>query len=802
MSTIINQLAGMIALLRIPQCLFIFLLFCYGGSYGQSPQSVIYGYAEDSLSAERLVGATVFTVVNGKSITTTTNAYGYFSLTVPGKTAIELGISYVGYRQRMVLLDPSSGKELIIKMEPVSETEQEVTVAATGNRIAGGNIGEMKLTSALIKKMPRFLGDNDPLKVLQTLPGITQGMEGTTGLIVRGGSPDQNLFLLDGTPVYNPAHLGGVFSPFNGDAIKDVTVYKGNFPARFGERLSSVIDLTTKDGNMKKLAGEGSVGMLASKLLLEGPIKKDKSSFMISARRTYWDVLASPFISLTNSDDEKRKLNVYFYDINAKLNYILSNKDRLYASFFVSNDNYKFKTNSVYSYNNNHYTEENRARIGWQNYAGSLRWNHLFSSRMFANTTLYATSYRVLTDFYNNAKEDNATTIQDGRYSSGVKDMGLKSDFEYKANNIHSLRFGLQASYKYFQPGSSSNKTLADGSVIYTASSENGRQQSPELAVYAEDYLRLSEKWNANVGFRSSAFHTGTRWYGSFEPRLSFNYTPVSNLRISGSYSQMRQYIHLLANNSVSLPTDIWVPATNKIRPIHSDQLSLGVNTSVANNGIDIGIEAYYKKLNGVVEYLDGQSYLSSSVRHWEELVEAGKGKAWGIELFLQKKHGRSTGWASYTYSRSTRQFPTINDGQPFDFKYDRPHVLNLVYMFRISARWKASANWTFQSGAPFTIATAMFKAFNQPGAYDPGRYTYPAEYISGRNDFRLLNYHRLDIGLTWSKQKRSFEKYWNFSLYNVYNQKNPMYYYVSNAGLKGTGLFPLIPSISYGFKF
>ncbi|SDD33450.1 TonB-dependent receptor [Niabella drilacis] len=768
----------------------------------QTPRISLYGYVEDSVTGERLIGATLSATTDQSKPVATTNAFGYFSLTAPHGSSLVLTCSYAGYESKTITIDPAGLKTVIVKLVPEVVQEDEVIVTSNENRIATNNIGQLKLSGSLVKKMPKFLGDNDPLKVMQTLPGITQGMEGTTGLIVRGGSPDQTLFLLDGIPVYNPTHLGGIFSPFNGDAIKDVSIYKGNFPARFGERLSSVVDLATKDGNMKKLAGEGSVGMLASKVLFEGPVQKDKSSFLISARRTYWDLLAAPIIGLTNTAEEKRKMGLYFYDINAKLNYILSPKDRLYASFFTSNDNYRFKTTTDLK-NYDHF-DENIARMGWQNISGSLRWNHVFSPRIFANTTVYATDYKIRTDYYNNALDKNVRTIEDGQYRSQVSDAGVKTDLEYRRSSLHALRFGAAASYKQFRPGSSSRKTTTDGTVTQTRATANGRQSSPELAVYAEDHLSISEQLNANAGLRASTFKAGATWYKSLEPRVSLNYTPIRNLRISAAYSQMNQYIHLLANNSVSLPTDIWVPATPQIQPLFSRQYSLGVNTSLTDNDVDLGVEAYYKTFKGVTEYLDGESYLSSSVKNWEQVVETGNGKAYGIELFLQKKFGRATGWASYTYSRSLRRFPTINNGKEFPFKYDRPHAFNLVFMYHFNQHWRFSANWVFQSGAPFTLPTSTYKVIN-PESYSP---YISGEYISGRNAFRLLDYHRLDMGFTWSKKKRSFEKYWDFSFYNLYNRKNPVIYsfdqdFMRNAKvLKGTGIFPFMPSISYGFKF
>ncbi len=784
-------------------CILFYLFICIPDNC-YSQRKTIFGYVQDSLSGERLSGVNI--IFDNNTQTVTTNTYGFFTLVLHSPLSNDITFSHVGYFEKLIKVDLNE-HELLVKMTPDISSEDEVIITSSENRISTNSLGQLKLSGALLKKMPKFLGDNDPLKVMQTLPGISQGMEGTTGLIVRGGSPDQNLFLLDGTPIYNPTHLGGIFSPFNGDAIKNITIYKGNFPARFGERLSSVIDFTTKDGNMKQLSGEGSVGMLASKLLLEGPIEKDKSSFMISARRTYWDLLASPLIALTNTKEEKRKLNLYFYDVNAKLNYIISPKDRIYGSFFSSNDNYRFFT--ISNYMGGTYSDENVARMGWQNNAASLRWNHVFSSSLFANATLYATSYKILTDYSNHATDNGINKVEEGRYRSHVNDYGLRTDFEYKPSNAHSLMFGFQGSYKMFQPGSSSRRTSSDGDLIYNNTTENGKQKSPEVAVYAEDNITFSEKLNTNLGLRASMFNAGKMWYKSLEPRLSLNYLPIKNIRFSLSFSQMRQYIHLLANNSVSLPTDIWVPATENIKPISSKQYAFGISTSLADNDLDLSMELFYKTYNGIVEYLDGESYLSSSAKDWQTVVDVGKGKAYGIELFLQKKWGRSTGWASYTFSRSVREFPLINSNKSFSFKYDRPHVANIVYMYRLSQRWKFSANWTFQSGAPFTLETSRFRTSAQSTPHQNHYYFYTtADYISGRNAFRLLDYHRLDVGFNWSKKKKNFEKYWDFSFYNVYNRMNPMVYYYGNnimtntTVLKGTGLLPVLPSISYGFKF
>jgi len=781
-----------------------------GALQAQESRSTIYGYVEDAFTGEKLIGASVVATVTPEITgATTTNAYGFFTLTVTGRIR-SATVSFTGYATLVLTDSLQTGQTMSVKLIPAAKTETSVMV--TANKAAGiqtAQLGKMTMPVNMIKQMPRFLGENDVLKALQTLPGITQGMEGTSGLIVRGGSPDQTLFLLDGTPVYNPAHLGGIFSPFNGDAIKNVDIYKGGFPARFGERLSAVIDMSTKDGNMKTFKGEGAVGMIASKVLFEGPLIKDRTSFLISARRSYLDVLANPLIALSNTTEERRKLGMYFYDINAKLNHILSAKDRLYGSLFYSRDHFRLRND--YTYQQGNYTERNTAKIAWANLIGTLRWNHLFNARLFSNTTVNLTNYRFGSGFDNNALDNNVRIITKADYTSYIKDYGAKIDFDYRPSFYHSLKAGLAGSYKVFIPGTAANKYTSDGETLINSVSTNGKQYSPELMAYAEDQWRISNQWNVNMGLHASIFRASRRWYSSLEPRFTFNYEPLPVLRFSASYVQMRQYIHLLANNSVSLPTDLWVPSTDKIKPMLSRQFSLGTAASLWRGKYGLSIEGYYKTLDGTIEYKEGESYFTSSVKNWEDKVESGSGTAYGSELLLQKKQGKTTGWVGYTLSWSNRKFPTINFGGEFPYKYDRRHAINVVLMHRLSERWRFSANWQFQSGSPYTFATSKYEMIEGPEGGN-SYYTKSIEYINGRNQYRLLDYHRLDLGFTWSKKKKGFEKSWDFSFYNVYNRKNPLFYsYESkndfgtmygNKVLKGSTIFTFLPSISYGFKF
>ncbi len=758
------------------------------------------GYVEDATTGEKLPGATIIIAETKKG--TVTNNYGFFSITI-NSGEVTVYVTYTGFGVLTQKIQMTANSQQVFKLQP-NNNLQEVVVSTKRQQPIQEQTQMSKVTVpvALIKSMPRFLGETDVMKTLQLLPGVAQGAEGTSGVIVRGGSPDQNLILLDGTPVYNPSHVFGIFSSFNSDALKSVELYKGGFPARFGSRLSSVIDLVMKDGNMKEFHGEGAIGLLASRLTLEGPIKKNKTSFLVSGRRTYLDLLATPIVK-SASEGVVKGLGVYFYDANFKLHHIVSDKDRLFLSVFSGHDFFKVRTedkgtNSV---------ERIKTRVGWGNTLATLRWNHIFNQRLFANTLINFTQYRFVSDLSYYSKVDNDIDNFGAKYFSGIKDYGARIDFDYRPLPEHSIKFGAAATIHVFTPGAATLKASGSNTNFIDTSFNNYSQKSGEISLYAEDDWQVSSKLKMNIGFHASTFKAKSKWYPNIQPRLGLRYLLPGDVAFKASYTHMYQYVHLLTNNATTLPTDLWVPSTDKIKPMFSQQIAAGFSRTVFKDKYEISLEGYYKTMDGVIEYKDGASYLNSSVADWDTKVEAGKGRVWGIELLLQKKVGKANGWIGYTLSKNDRQFPEINYGKRFFYKYDRRHDFEIVINYKLGKNVDVSASWQFQTAAPFTLPQGEYEsAVTDPT--DPYFYSGTLYQYKGRNEYRLLNYHRLDAGITWRKQKKKYEKSWNFSLYNMYNRQNPFYYYVDSqentgkAKLNGITILPVVPSISYSFKF
>ncbi len=780
------------------------LLLCHT-AISQSGRATLFGYIEDAATGEKLPGASII-MVNERSGTSANN-YGFYTITVPASSSIRIIVSNTGYQPVEKEVDLTKDVQLNIKLFAIANLE-EVIVSAT--RIppiqSQTQMSHISVPLETVKSMPRFLGETDVLKTLQLLPGVSQGTEGSSGILVRGGGPEQNLILLDGTLIYNPSHFLGIFSTFNGDAIKNVELYKGGFPARFGGRLSSVVDLVMKDGNMKAIHGEGSIGLLASNLTLEGPIKKDRTSFLVSGRRTYLDLIAKPLIK-NSPDNEVDGFAAYFYDINAKLHHIISDKNRLFASFFSGQDVFGVKT----SYQNNKYTESNDAKIDWGNIIGTMRWNHVFNNRLFANTLLNYTQYKFNSKFVFEEKDNNNNNVYSSRYSSSIQDLGLRMDFDYRPMPEHNIKTGVAGTLHRFMPGALTIKFGDISKPEINRSFNNELQNSPELSAYAEDDWYVTHKLKFNIGLHASAFKAKTNWYGSVQPRIGIRYLLPAEVAFKASYAEMTQFVHFLTNNSSTLPTDLWVPSTDKIKPMHSRQVAIGFARNIVNNKIEASVEGYYKKMRGVIEYFDGASYINSNAASWDTKVEAGNATAWGAEILLQKKAGKTTGWIGYTLSWSDRQFPTINFGRTFFYKYDRRHDVEIVVSQKLGKRWELSGSWQFQTGSPYTLPMAQYEGTD--GLSPANRYKEydDLNHYDGRNTYRLLNYHRFDAGITYKRQKKNRESSWNLSAYNAYNRKNPFYYYIGRQYeghadgtrvLKGITLLPIVPSISYRLKF
>jgi hypothetical protein len=768
----------------------------------------INGYVQDVLTGEKLVGVSVWSPL--QKVGTTTNNYGYFTLTFREDTATVLFTTTSYTAQSYFFTENNSDSILIIKMQKKIVAKNEVVVKGTRKIPIEEKtlMGQVNIPIEQIKAMPRFLGEADVLKAIQLLPGVQGGTEGTSGILVRGGGPDQNLILLDGTPVYNTQHLFGIFSTFNADVMKNVELYKGGFPARFGGRLSSVVDIVTKDGDMNAIHGEAAVALIMSRFSLEGPIKKNKTSFVIGGRRSYIDILAQPFVKkAAKADGIDVGFGAFLYDANVKINHIFSNKDRLFFSFFSSQDFLKFNVKEDYQ----NTSTEQKLRLGYGNVITSTRWNHIFNKKLFANTILSYSNYRFVTSISLSEKEASGSNTFFAKYYSGITDVALNMNFDYRPSANHSIKYGGAVINHLFTPGAASVKLTDNGTIPVDTSFNKTSQNSLEGDVYFEDDWTITDKLKANIGVHANFFQAKTKFYPTIQPRIGVRYLMPRNWAIKAGYTQMAQSIHLLTNSTTTLPTDLWVPSTDKVKPMKSEQFALGIAKTIWDAKFEISVEAYSKTMDGVIEYKDGASYLNSSAE-WDSKVEQGSGRSKGIEVLLQKKSGRTLGWIGYTLSKSDRIFSNINFGNRFPYKYDRRHDIEMTVTHKINKHWEISGNWGFSTANPISLPTTNYQiasssspysnynSFNGSGGF--------VEYFNGRNGFRLLNYHRLDFGVSWTKQKKRYARTWNLSLYNAYNQKNPFFYYadydnVTREGkIKSITILPILPNLSWNIKF
>ena len=761
-------------------------------------QYTISGYIQDSASGENLIGVSIYDQNTYKG--TASNQYGFYSLTIE-EGNYTIIYSFIGYKS--ITKNINLNKDIRLNIGLNSNTIVTEEVIVTGERldknVSSSNMSQAKLEVNNIKQLPVILGEVDVLKSAQLLPGIQSGGEGNSGLYVRGGGPDQNLILLDEAVVYNAAHLFGFFSVFNADAIKDINIIKGGMPAEYGGRLSSVLDITMKDGNNKKYEADGGIGLLSSRLTIQGPIQKNKSSFIISGRRTYIDVLSKPFMSEDNAFNGS---GYYFYDLTTKINYRISDKDRLYLSGYFGRDVFSFMNSD-----NNIGID-----IPWGNATTSLRWNHLFNDKLFMNTSIIFSDYRFE---FNIAQQEFELKI-----FSGINDWNTKLDFLYQPNQKHTIKFGANYTYHEFTPGNASGKS---GDVVFEPE-KIFKQYSNEGALYISDDFEVSDMLKIHAGIRYSSFqHSGyisfrdyikndltgnTDNYRHVEPRLSFRYRTSPTSSIKGAYTQNYQYIHLASTSSVSLPTDLWVPSSSGIKPKFSDQYALGYFKNFKDNSYETSIEAYYKEMTNLIEYKEGVLPEDNTNSSSDDAFVFGDGDSYGIEFLIKKNKGKTTGWIGYTISKTTRFFDDINDGNAFPAKYDRRHDLSITATHKISEKWTLSSVFVYATGNAITLPTER---------YTIGENVY-TEYTS-RNGFRMDPYHRLDIGATYSpKKKKKFQSTWNFSIYNVYSRKNPYFIYFALESIEGesvntiengvtpkayqVSIFPILPSITWNFSF
>ena len=653
-----------------------------------------------------------------------------------------------------------------------------------------------------IKQMPALFGETDVLKALQLLPGVSGGLEGTSGFYVRGGSPDQNLILLDGVPVYNASHVGGIFSTFNADAVKDVRLTTGGFPARFGGRLSSVLEINMKEGNNQEFHGEGGIGIIASRLTLEGPIIKNTTSFMVSARRTYIDALLAPIVALAqvNRGIGSTTLALYFYDLNAKVNHKISEKDRLYFSIYGGSDVFNV-SNTTRTATENFKTS---AGFNWGNVTSAARWNHLFTDKLFANTTLTYSNYQFNFPVEASQTINGQTQGVSAKYISGIEDWAGKIDFDYAPNPNHFIRFGANVTRHTFKPGAAAIKFVQNSKTAIDTTLGAKPIAAYEMVAYGEDDWQITKNFKANLGLHASAFAVDNQFYNSLQPRIGLRYLLPKGIALKASFTTMTQYIHLLVNEGIGLPTDLWVPSTARVKPEQAWQAAVGGAMTVAKD-YELSAELYYKKMENLMSYTEGASFFGQT--DWQDKVTQGSGRAYGLELMFQKKTGNTTGWIGYTLSRSERQFSDINFGRVYPFKYDRPHDLELVIMHKFSEKIRLSGSWQYSTGAALSLPLLKYQGLatsNAAGYYSNQSITYYGE----KNSYRMPSFHRLDLSIEFHKKKRRYERTWVLGVYNVYNRQNPFYIFPGNEQDTGLPIFqqlsilPVLPSLSYEFKF
>lgn len=781
----------------------------------KSVTRTISGYVEDAVTGEKLIGATVYSPT--RRVGTTTNQFGFYSLTTTRDT-LSLTVSYTGYTPAQLPLKDKENRQLHIRLGP-SNTLQEVEVTETLPQLQEQTqMSKVNLSVSQIKNMPRVLGEADVLRTIQAMPGVSGGMEGTSGIHVRGGSPDQNLILLDGTPVYNTTHLLGIFSVFNPDIIKNVDLYKGAFPARYGGRLSSVVDISMKDGDMYKYHGEVALGLIASRMMVEGPVWKGKTSFILTARRTYADLILSDFTRRELKLGENGDFFAYFYDANIKINHIFSPKDRLYASAYGGQDNMSLNRDITFDTMNGtakRYHEQMQFRLGWGNQAYSLRWNHIFSPRLFSNVTVNYSQFYFLTEYrYKHLALDTPAIRESdnmfGRYVSKVQNAAAKIDFDYRPNPRHAVKYGGQAIWHILQPGITRFNSISDQQQLSDTAYNNITTKGVELSLYAEDDWKIRDSVHLNLGVHASGFLVNDRFYLSIQPRLGFRYILPKRWALKLSYTMMTQYIHLLTNNATFLPTDLWVAATDKVPPMYSTQVALGLAKTTNDGKYEFSAEGYYKSMQNVIEYVENMDNFNSATSSWEEQVIHGRGWSYGAELFLQKKQGNFRGWLAYTLAWSQRSFPNVNNGRIFPYKYDRRHELEVVLTQRLGKRWELSGQWQYSTGMPLTLPAGSYEQITDPSPHLPPTTLDPSQVdlVQDRNTLRMQDVHRLDIGATHTKTRGKLTFILNISLYNVYNQKNPFFYYykrnenTQKRELTMTSILPVLPSVSYAIRF
>ncbi len=754
---------------------------------GNAQKFTLSGTIKDASNGEDIFGA-VIKVKGLDNVGTLTNSYGFYSLTLDtGEyTIIYSSTGFLTQEFKFNLIENITGNiELTFPADVLQIQEMNVNAEKENHNITSSGMNVTRFDPKSIETIPVLFGEKDIMKTLQLTPGVKTAGEGNSGFFVRGGGADQNLILLDEAPVYNASHLLGFFSVFNSDAIKDVSLYKAGIPAEYGGRASSVMDVKMKDGNLKKFGASGGIGLISSRLALEGPIVKDKGSFIVSGRRSYLDL----FLKLSK-DENQRNTKLYFYDLNAKANYKISDKDRIFLSGYFGRDKFGFS---------------DQFGFDWGNATGTLRYNRIINSKLFSNTSLVYSNF------------DYQFTIGSGEDAFGIKssieDFSLKQDFTYYLNKNNTMKFGVSGMHHTFKPGALTGDNDSFNEIVLDS------RYAMEFGAYIQNDQKIGARFNIMYGVRYSGFDliggksytyddngdkltedTHDRWESSsyqfgIEPRLSMSYVISERNSIKLAYDRNYQYIHQLSNSTTSSPTDVWVPSSNNIKPQVADQLALGYYQNLKKNTYQISAEVYYKNLHNQIDYRNGADLLLNNLVEGELVY--GNGTAYGLELMLQKKKGKLTGWISYTLSRSLRQFDDINEGRVFSARQDRIHDLSVVVMYKINKSLSLATTFVYYTGDAVTFPS---------GKYDVGGISIP--YFTERNGYRMPDYHRMDVGLTWyMKESKRFKHDLNFSIYNLYARENAYTITFEENDQTGkteaiqTALFKIIPSITYNFK-
>lgn len=767
-------------------------MLCSSVIFGQNIK--ISGYIKDSLSNEVLINANIYTS-DYKNATSTDN-YGYFSISLPKNTS-EINISYVGYNNLRLALNKIKYGQIINIPLSKNTLLQDVNVNAVSlkNEIKLHKLGTNEISISKVENLPCILGEPDILRVLQNMPGIQSGNTGTSGLFVRGTDPGQSLVLLDGVPLYNINHLYGFYSVFNSDAINSATLYKGGFPARYGGRSSAIMDVTMREGSNNKIGVKGSIGIVASRILVEGPVLKDKITFLVSARRTYLDLFTNTVAKQNNKKRSNQELTGYnFYDATAKINYNINAQNRLFASFYGGSD---FLYNTSKNNTSLNITDF-KSNLKWGNRIANLRYVHTTKNGIYINTQLYSSQY-----FYNQVSEDISLLTIENQYeklwkdnfNSKIRDVGIKTKLS-KSYKKHNFEAGMGLINHRFQPSDGEITRYGLNTEPYDTIFSQGLYKLTDYNLYFEDNIEIHSKLKSTIGLRLVA-HDIKNIEFHYEPRIQLQYLASDWLSFKAAYVRVTQNSFLISTNTMVSPADLWVFKTKNMKPLISDQVDFGISAVILNE-FKLSFESYYKILQNVPGIAEGVKI--DRLDNWEKHILQGKGKAYGFEFLAERRSGKVNGWVSYTLGYSKRQFNDINMNHWYRFKYDRRHNISIVSNVELSKRLKMNLVWNFASGNLISIYTNQY--LTSISMYNNNLSTSNQIYASEKNNHELPPYHQLDIGFTFTKKKKRATVQWNYGIYNVYNQFNPFYIANEDGKYKLYNSLPILPYISYNFAF